>query len=136
MAFRELVEVEQRSHVNAGEGKTAQELTQQIQLGLRKLNIRKPFVRVDFETWGIASGVLLQLYKSGMPFTVEKPALIFFENPLASTGDEDAELTISGPSLHRALAAVPDYRTIATYNGVFVDYVRFREDDPRRTNDR
>ena len=70
------------------------------------------------------AGVVLQMLKSRMTFTVEASQVDLYGRPLAPTGDEDAVFTIGGPSVHEQMAKRPDNILVARYQSVFVDGVR------------
>jgi hypothetical protein len=118
----ELLASERGAHRITGEPEIVQNLTQQLTHGLQKAGINKPLVNIDRSAWGIAAGVLLQLKKDGQAFAVDRSWLSIYEAPLASTGDEDAEISIGTTLSHwSTVVQHNDAHTLAEYSGVFID---------------
>ena len=95
-----------------------------IQNYLRGNGVSKPLFRMDFRTWAVTAGIVLQLERAGVPLAVEDPAVPIFSDAVAPTGDEDAEITIALTPRHVELAERPDNRLIASYERYYADVVR------------
>jgi hypothetical protein len=54
--------------------------------GLERRKAGAPFVRIGDDAWSEAAGALLQLYKRGVPFAVERQSVHMFGSPLAADG--------------------------------------------------
>jgi hypothetical protein len=54
--------------------------------GLERRHAGAPFVRIGDDAWSEAAGTLLQLYKRGVPFGVERQSVHMFGSPLAADG--------------------------------------------------
>ena len=54
--------------------------------GLERRKAGVPFVRIGDDAWSEAAGALLQLYKRGVPFAVERQSVHMFGSPLAADG--------------------------------------------------
>jgi hypothetical protein len=69
----------------------------------------RPLVTIDQPAWGIAAGVLLQLRKRQIPYTVEEGWAFMFGPDAGRPGDHDvtAKLIFAGPELSVRLAARP-----------------------------
>ena len=55
---------------------------------LRVQRVSRPLVRIQSEVWAESAGTVLQLYKDGMPFAVERRWLHMDGPPLAAYGCE------------------------------------------------
>src|SRR5262249_19270507 len=106
-------------------------LEKQVGPGLRRLAIQKPVTRIhlDGDLWGVAAGILLQMRKAGVPYSVSPEIVSVFGQALSARGDEDAELDFANPMLHTELAARPGNVLIAFDHSVFIDVVKKRPDD-------
>jgi hypothetical protein len=143
LVSRELLASERGSHQTTGEPEIIENLTRQLTNALQTAGIGRPLFHIDHSAWGIAAGVLLQLKKDGQAFAVDKSWLTIYEAPLASTGDEDAELSIGTALPHwSTVVQHNDTQTLAEYNGVFIDAFNFgrrstavgaHTDQPRRS---
>jgi len=60
-------------------------------------------VRIDQQQWGIAAGILLQLHRLGVPFSVEDSWASMFPKRYRETGSEDVELTVVATGSNRQL---------------------------------
>jgi hypothetical protein len=123
----------EREHANnpSLEELTVRSLTQQTFAVLRQLDIEKPLLRLDGDTWGIAAGMLVQFVKAGHPVAVDKSSITLFDRPWLATGNEDAVLTVCGPVRHRQLAMRSGNFVAAESELVFVDGIRItRVDSP------
>ena len=95
-----------------------------IQSYLRGNGVSKPLFRMDFRTWAVTAGIVLQLERAGVGLAVEDSAVPIFSDAVAPTGDEDAEITIALTPRHVELAERADNRLIASYDRYYADVVR------------
>jgi hypothetical protein len=91
-------------------------LSQGISAQLANLGRRSPVIEVDALEWEVASGVVLQLWKSGVPVGVNE-LKEFFGRPLVATGHEDATVVIVGAARHQELRNIPGTVTLAEHDG-------------------
>ena len=63
---------------------------------LAREHLRKPLFRIAGERWDLAVGMLQELHRRGIPFAVEDSWMPMFPDRFRASGDEDAELTITG----------------------------------------
>jgi hypothetical protein len=68
--------------------------------------VSKPIFQIKGD-WGLAASTFVELEKAGVAFAIEDPWLFMFTDAYASTGREDAVVTLSGFRLHRALSDRP-----------------------------
>ena len=68
----------------------------------------------------IAVGVVLQLYKAGLPIAVTDPWVPMFTEALRSTGAEDTIFRFVGPDLDEELSDRSDYLLVARNRNVSV----------------
>lgn len=91
---------------------------------LQRHGVRKPFFRVGDDQWGMAAGILLQLDRAGVAFSVEDSWLPMFPGRFAVTGREDAEMTIGGPELHAGMARRDQNVLVSATGRIYVDAVK------------
>lgn len=115
---------EHRTHETAQSGSAVESFTTQLVAAIDGQRIRKPRIRIDDFDWGVAAGVLLQLRKMNVPYTVDASLVRFFGRPAMAQGDEDALLTFCGPRLHWRLVERPDNVTFAEVGSSFIDGIR------------
>lgn len=70
-------------------------------------------VRLSESNWGEAAGVILELYKTGRPITIERDWLVMFGNPLAPTGEERRELFLADQAARDEVVRRPRSTLIA-----------------------
>ena len=80
---------------------------------LRNHGTIRPLIRMREQTWSPAAGVVLQLYKAGIPLAVENQQLFFFTDVFAATGEEDVEFLFTHGVLHGEPGDEPPYRLVA-----------------------
>jgi hypothetical protein len=84
--------------------------------------VERPLVTIDQPVWGIAAGVLLQLQKRNIPFTVEEGWWFMFGPPMRPAGGPPATATLmfAGPELAVRLAGQPGLETLAQRDRVSI----------------
>ncbi|HSL22963.1 MAG TPA: hypothetical protein VK886_15635 [Vicinamibacterales bacterium] len=82
--------------------------------------IRRLLVHVEPATWHITAGVVLQLYKAGLPCAVDA-AVGMYGRQFRPHGSEDSAIAVLDAEGHRRLAARRGRVTIFERNGWFVD---------------
>jgi hypothetical protein len=100
-------------------------LSEQVLRTLPSTGNRRPLVRAEDGHGDIFMGVLLEMTKLSVPFTVDAEIAPLVGQSLSTTGDEDVLLTLCGPALHRQLIARRRNVTLASFEGerLFVDAV-------------
>ena len=96
-------------------------LTEQIFHGMPATGGRQPLIRVDAGMWPVVPGILVQLSRAAIPFTLDRDQTALFGDEWLTTGREDVLMTICGPNLHKKLAGRPGNVVLAASAGVFVD---------------
>jgi hypothetical protein len=120
-------------------GRPAAELTALIDpvvTYLRDERITEPLVRIGSDpSWGIAAGVLLELYKDGVPFSVERAWQFMFGPQFAPNATDG--VVVFGDASYEAIARdAPGCALLAESNGTYVfgsrrpDGEGSSEDDP------
>ena len=66
-------------------------------------------IRMAPPVWGVASGVVLQLYKTDISIAVTDPLVWMFTEALRSTGTEDVVFRFVGPALDEELRGRSDH---------------------------
>ncbi len=84
---------------------------------------RPTLVDMRQDAWPLATGVVLQLYKTGTPIAVTDQWLFLFGHPLASTGREEVEIVFADGALHDQLRHDPAYRLVGHRERVYL-YVK------------
>jgi hypothetical protein len=84
-----------------------------------------PHIRFAPGMWSQATGVILQLSKAGVDFTLEPGMLLLFGNHRAPNGHEDALVDVVGQARHQELLQRPGNVVLARddQNGVYIDEV-------------
>ncbi len=99
--------------------KKMKRLTQAVLQDLQRENVHRP--RIDAEgPWGEAAGLVLQLYKRGIPLAVNPEGVFLYGEPLAPNGQEDRLYVIADPRTHDDLARQTADDLIAHEEGVYV----------------
>lgn len=78
---------------------------------------------IDGPAWPVAAGVIVELQKAKVPFTVREDAVWMFGEMVAPRGDESSVIAISAPVRHRELSVQPSTLTIAERRDYFADVV-------------
>jgi hypothetical protein len=71
---------------------------------LQRNGVTRPLVRIGQEEWGVTAGILLQLNRLGVPFSVEDSWASMFPAGMREKGTEDFELTIVAAGTHSELS--------------------------------
>ncbi len=99
--------------------KKMKRLTQAVLQDLQREHVQRP--RIDAEgPWGEAAGLVLQLYKRGLPLAVNPDGVFLYGEPLAPNGQEDRVYVIADPRTHDELARQTADDLIAHEEGVYV----------------
>ncbi len=99
--------------------KKMKRLTQAVLEDLQRENVRRP--RIDAEgPWGEAAGLVLQLYKRGMPLAVNPEGVFLYGEPLAPNGHEDRVYVLADPRTEEELARQTADDLIAHESGVYI----------------
>jgi hypothetical protein len=72
---------------------------------LGREHVRRPLFRIAGERWDIAVGMLQELDRRGIRFAIEDDWNLMFPDQFHASGDEDAELTVTGALEAPELAA-------------------------------
>lgn len=96
------------------ENEIVRRLTVQMRQGLSSMGAHRPLFRMDGSPWGIGSGLMLQLARASLAFSIDPDVAARFDPHLSSIGEEDVLVTLSGSDRHRELAARPGNATLAT----------------------
>jgi hypothetical protein len=85
----------------------------------------RPHIRVEGSLWVVTTGLLVQLSRTSVKFTLHDDLIDLFGPHLHATGLEDLLVTVSDPDHHRELAERPGNRLLTSddQEGVFVDVV-------------
>lgn len=78
----------------------------------------RPLIRMQSRRWPDAAGVVLQLYKTGVPLAIDDRYLFLFTETFLATGVEDVEFlfTDTAPDV----SEIPPYRLVAQHGGTLV----------------
>ena len=90
---------------------------------LRGSGQSRALIRIRQPAWDEGASVVLQLYKAGIPFSVEDQRLFMFTDALAATGDENLEFLLTDASVPPDPSADPPYRLVAEERGALL-YMR------------
>ncbi len=93
--------------------------------------------RIEGAHWGIGIGLMLQLARADVPFTVDADFAKRFDPNLAASGEEDVLVTLGGLDEHQQLAARPGNATLAASNWrmrLYVDAVSLVDHPEYRRN--
>jgi hypothetical protein len=92
---------------------------------LQRNGINRPFVDIDQGSWALAAGVLLQLKKAGLRYSVDDSWLPMFTDAARSDGGESLALSIADRARHVTIAGAPGVTPVVESDPVFVDAYRF-----------
>jgi hypothetical protein len=86
--------------------------------------LTKPLFRFQGDAWSEGAGIVLRWLQAGKPLAVDPAATAMFTNRFTSTGEEDAEVTLSSrEGQHDALTARPGNVVLRDRHPLFVDVV-------------
>lgn len=91
---------------------------------LGREHVRRPLFRIAGERWDVAVGMLQELHRRGIPFAVEDSWMPMFPDRFHASGDEDAELTVTGAFEAPELAARAGNVTINRSSRARVEAIR------------
>lgn len=96
-------------------------------------NAKRPLIIIgDHSKWTLVSGIALQLFKKGVPFSVTSDWLFMFGNQFAPSGVEDVGIIFSGKTLDSSsLRLIGKYSGDARISGDDGDTFIYRFDLPR-----
>jgi hypothetical protein len=120
LGTRQLIRAERRAQIPDSDELAVHSLADQTLATMQTLGIAKPLLRLDSDNWGVGAGVFVQLVKAHHAIAVDR-TLTLFDRPWLATGDEDAVLTVCGPSLHAQLMTRPGDFVAAQAGSAFVD---------------
>ena len=123
LGFIELRDVELRTQMGRDEA-AAQHLTDRISTDMGRLGIATPIIRTDGDAWSVAAGVVLNLRKKGIRVSVSPDLVGLFDRQLLPNGEEDAEITICGSTVHQHLVDRSNNLFIGHYEAIFADAVK------------
>ena len=103
--FQDLRVIVSRSFRPGIEQLSARRLADAIMPAFADNRVKRPLVAIDQPVWGIAAGVLLQLQKRHIPFSVEEGWWFMFGPPARPAGNhaDDDRLIFAGPELRLRL---------------------------------
>jgi hypothetical protein len=87
---------------------------------MRRQHVQRPLFQMSTRDWGEAAGVLLQVYKRGVPPAVDASLVSFFGEPLAPNGQKDRVYTIADATTHPALTRQPGDELVANVEGMYI----------------
>ena len=90
---------------------------------LRGSGQSRSLIRIRQPAWSDGTSVVLQLYKAGVPVSVEDRRLFMFTDALAATGNENLEFFLTDASVPPNPNAGPPYRLVAEERGILL-YMR------------
>jgi hypothetical protein len=84
--------------------------------------IKRPLVTIDQPVWGVAAGVLLQLQKRHIPFTVDEGWRFMFGESAGPSADrtQASTLIFAGPELALRLGGQPGLEVLAQRDRVSI----------------
>jgi hypothetical protein len=94
-------------------------LYQTTRAAIARARLHKPLIELR-GPWADAAGMLVQLYKHGIPVGVEHPSAWLYGAPIGERGDEDGAVTIADTEAGAKVARDPNECLIAWANGTFV----------------
>jgi hypothetical protein len=122
VGFQELRVVVSRSFRPLPEPLSVRRLADAILPAFEANRIKRPLVTIDQPVWGVAAGVLLQLQKRHIPFTVDEGWWFMFGEPARPSGDrtEASTLIFAGPELAVRLGGQPGLEVLARRDRVSI----------------
>lgn len=93
------------SHQPSEDAVRARALADDLRRFLDARRLRRPFVTIDQDSWGVVAGALLDLQKHGRLVSVEEDWVVMFTPLYRRTGAEDAVIHIAMPDEHARLQA-------------------------------
>jgi hypothetical protein len=108
------------SRTPTDEAATTKALAADLWTYMQRDGVKRPLVRIDQDTWGIAAGVILQLQKHGTIVAVEDDWLPMFTEDFADDRREDATLFVAGKVQDVRLRDLPGDRVIVSRDPMFV----------------
>ena len=122
VGFQELRVVVSRSFRPLPEPLSVRRLADAIVPAFEANRIKRPLVTIDQPVWGVAAGVLLQLQKRHVPFTIHEDWWFMFGEPsgppLGQT--EASRLVFAGPELAVRLTGEPGHEVLARRDHVSI----------------
>jgi hypothetical protein len=126
VGFQELRVVVSRSYRPSSEPLAARRLVAAILPEFASGGINRPLVTIDQPTWGVAAGVLLQLQKRQIPFTVEEGWWFMFGPPARPAGvpSDSSKLIFAGPELRMRMDVEGGHEMLAERERVAIFVAR------------
>jgi hypothetical protein len=100
----------------------------QAQLAARGLTSQPLRIRLTQPAWSVGAGVILELYKAGVPLSVAGDIQFVYGPALAPTGREVAELLIADQPSQKLLAGPPTFEFVGASHDVSIYVRRLRPD--------
>ena len=82
--------------------------------------VQRPLIHAAQVAWPEAAGVVLQLYKQGVPVTLDSHWTPIMGEQLAATGHEDAEIVFADLPLAASMTKDDRYKRLARHANLFV----------------
>lgn len=99
--------------VDSSPNEALRELTGVVKEFLVKSRIEKPLLSIgSHDEWVPAAGLILDLYKAGLPFAVQEDWWFMFGRSFRQDGRESTTFVIGDATLDAALALRPDYEFV------------------------
>jgi hypothetical protein len=122
VGFQELRVVVSRSFRPLPEPLSVRRLADAILPAFEINRLKRPLVTIDRPVWGVAAGVLLQLQKRNVPFTIDEDWWFMFGEPTGPplSQTEASRLIFAGPELAVRLTGGPGHEVLARRDHVSI----------------
>jgi hypothetical protein len=100
--------------------RTVMLLSDAIVADLRRRPAQRALIQLSTDAWSEAAGVVLQLYKRGVPLSTHANEVSFFGEPFAPNGHEDRVFIIADRRTHAELSGRPGDEVVAEVDGVYI----------------
>jgi hypothetical protein len=128
LGSRELITVNLRTFRTNAQEDAARSLSERVVGYVRAERWPKTLIRIDGAAWAVAAGVVVQLQKSGIPFSIEDSWLDMYNEAFRSRGDEAGTVIISARARYVEPGRESDAVVIAGSRGFFAHAVPARAD--------
>ena len=120
--FYDLRVIVSRSFRPRTEQLSVRRLTDAIVPAFETNKVKRPLVTIDQRVWGVAAGVLLQLQKRHIPFTIHEDWWFMFGEPTGPplNQTEASRLIFAGPELAVQLTGAPGHEVLARRDHVSI----------------
>lgn len=86
----------------------------------------RTLIRIDQDSWEMTAGVVLQLQRAGVPFSIEDDWIVMFTPSFARTGAEGLTLMFAGRAEHVRLLDRADDQVVSAHDPLYVHVARPR----------